>query len=77
MIFEKFALSLAFNLRKQNATGFCKLLNIVSTVAYQIMVAHQFPLPLPRPSLIFSPTKQPYSKVGKKIDVCFFVEIRI
>ena len=42
----------------------CRFLHMVSTVAYLIMVAYQCLLPLPSSSLIFSPTKQPYSKVG-------------
>ena len=68
---EKFALSFAFNLRKQNVTDFafisltqncvlchqittgrhCKFLHIVLIMAYQTLVSHQCPLPLPNPLL--------------------------
>ena len=57
MILEKFAFSFVFKLLPGTV-----FLHIVSTVAYQTMVAHQYFLPLPR-SLILSSTKQPYSKV--------------
>ena len=42
----------------------CKFLHIASTVVYQTMVAHSTPCLCLDPSLIFSPTKQLYSKVG-------------